>query len=83
MQRNPATQRLSPREREVALLLAEGLKPELVARRLMMSLTAVKLHAQRAQWRLGLPSRAALIQWVRDRRDPACQDGRLRRLRVG
>jgi DNA-binding NarL/FixJ family response regulator len=83
MGRNPVKQRLTPREREIAVLLANGLKPVIIARRLGMSESSVRAQIQRAQWRLDLPDRETFVAWVQARRDPAGPDGRFRRLRVG
>jgi DNA-binding CsgD family transcriptional regulator len=74
MRRDPTTRRLTERERQIAFLLADGLKPVVIARRLGLSLTAVKLHVQRAQWRLDLPDRDALVLWVQGHRTPGSPD---------
>ena len=83
MDRDPTTQRLSPREREIALHVADGLKPLIIARRLGVSERTVRVLLQRALWRLSLPNRDALVLWVQARRDPVDPNGRLRRLRSG
>ena len=51
---------LSPREREVAALIARGLSNKAIARALSLSLATVKDHVHRALSKTGLSSRAAL-----------------------
>lgn len=51
---------LSPREREVARLVAAGLPNKRIARELGIGLATVKDHVHHALARTGLPSRAAL-----------------------
>jgi DNA-binding NarL/FixJ family response regulator len=51
---------LSPREREVAALIARGLSNKAIARALGLSLATVKDHVHRALSKTGLSSRAAL-----------------------
>ena len=63
--------RLSARELEIALLVAEGLKDFLIARRLGLSTSTVGTHVRRIQSRLGLDDRAGIIAWVEARRSPA------------
>jgi DNA-binding NarL/FixJ family response regulator len=52
------------REREIALLAAEGLTNRAIADRLQLSVRTVESHVYRACIRLGLPDRAALIAAV-------------------
>jgi len=52
---------LTPRQREVAQLIAKGLPNKTIASRLGISLATVKDHVHAILARLGLPSRAALI----------------------
>ncbi len=52
---------LSPREREVALLVARGLSNKEVARRLGLSNGTVKIHLHRVFQKLGAKSRYRLI----------------------
>ena len=51
---------LSPRELEVAALLAEGLRNKEIARRLSISLATVKDHVHHILDKTGLPGRAAV-----------------------
>jgi DNA-binding NarL/FixJ family response regulator len=71
--------RLTERERQVALLVAEGLKDALIARRLGLSASTVGTYVQHIQQRLQLDSRAEIAAWVTARRDPDDPTGRLRR----
>jgi DNA-binding NarL/FixJ family response regulator len=56
--------RLSDREREVALLVAQGLRNREIAGRLFLSERTVENHVHRALERTGLRSRAELAAWV-------------------
>ena len=67
---DPTRRRLTAREREIALLIAEGLKDVVIARRLGCSAATVRTHIRRMQFRLGLTTRAALIAWVAARYTP-------------
>jgi DNA-binding NarL/FixJ family response regulator len=58
---DPTRRRLSAREVEIALLVAEGLKDFLIARRLGLSTSTVGTYVRRIQSRLGLDDRAAII----------------------
>jgi DNA-binding NarL/FixJ family response regulator len=55
---------VSSREREVAILAAEGLSNRQIAARLHVSVRTVESHVYRACTRLGLPDRAALAAAV-------------------
>ena len=66
---SPATGRpcLTPREREVLSLLAEGLSNKLIASRLGVSLHAVKRHVGNVLAKLNSPNRTlAVAQALRD-----------------
>lgn len=58
---------LTQREREVALLVAAGLKNVLIARKLKLSPTTVATYVQRIQSRLGLSSRRQIGDWMAER----------------
>ena len=55
---------LSPREREVASLVAEGLSNKEIGRRLFISLATVKDHMHHILTKTGLGSRAAVTAAV-------------------
>lgn len=55
---------LSPREREVAALIADGLTNREVAERLVLSERTVESHVRNALQRLSLTSRTQLATWV-------------------
>jgi DNA-binding NarL/FixJ family response regulator len=61
---SPALEKLSPRERQVAALVAEGLANKQIARRLAISLPTVKDHVHRILTKAGLPNRAAIAAAV-------------------
>jgi DNA-binding CsgD family transcriptional regulator/pimeloyl-ACP methyl ester carboxylesterase len=56
--------RLTTREREVVLLVAEGLTNEEIGRRLRIGRRTVESRLERARSKLGLQSRAALAAWA-------------------
>lgn len=58
--------RLTPRESEVAGLVAEGLTNSAIAHRLTLSERTVENHVSRALYKLDLRSRTALALWSRD-----------------
>jgi DNA-binding NarL/FixJ family response regulator len=51
---------LSPRERQIAALITEGLSNKQIARRLAIALATVKDHVHRILTKTGLPNRAAV-----------------------
>jgi len=79
---DPSVKRLTPREREIALLVAEGLKDILISRRLSLSLSTVRTYVLRVQRRLGLGSREEIVAWVTVRRSLAHPETGLQRMRV-
>ncbi len=52
---------LSPRERQIAMLVARGLSNKDVARKLGVSDGTVKTHVHRILWKLGAKNRDNLI----------------------
>jgi DNA-binding CsgD family transcriptional regulator len=56
--------RLSPREREVAELIGQGLTSGEIAERLMISAKTADVHADRIRTKLGLRSRAQIAAWA-------------------
>jgi DNA-binding NarL/FixJ family response regulator len=76
---NPTVRRLSDREREIAVLVADGLKDAVIARRRGLALGTVRTYIGHIRQRLGLASRAEIAAWVQARRDPDDPAGRLRR----
>ena len=65
--RGPATDELTPREREIALLAAGGLSSRAIAARLVVSVRTVDNHLQRAYRKLGVSRRAELADLIRPR----------------
>jgi len=62
---------LSPRENEVADLVAEGLSNSAIARRLYLSRPTVASHVAHILTKLGFSSRAQIAAWAAQRRAPA------------
>src|SRR5436190_1206828 len=74
----PSAKRLTVRERQVALLIAEGLKDASIARRLGLSASTVGTYVRHIQQRLRLDSRAEIAAWVTARLTPDDPTGVLR-----
>ena len=55
---------LTPREREIAALVAEGLTNPQIAERLAISSGTVRIHVERILGKLGLTSRVQVATWV-------------------
>jgi non-specific serine/threonine protein kinase len=79
MHSNPTRQRLTHREHEIALLIADGLTDDLIALRLGLARRAVSAYAEHITLRLGLASRGDITAWIAERRTPGYPEGRLRR----
>jgi DNA-binding CsgD family transcriptional regulator len=79
---DPSVRRLTPREREIAQLVAGSVKDILIARRLGLSLSTVRTYVLRVQRRLGLGSREEIAAWVMARRTPGYPEAGLRRIDV-
>jgi two-component system nitrate/nitrite response regulator NarL len=62
--------RLTPREREVALLVAAGLPNAEIARRLGLSPSTVGTYLQHIRQRLDLRTRLEIAAWVHAGRSP-------------
>lgn len=76
---DPTVRRLSPREREIALLLADGLGIPSIAQRLGLSTSTVSGYLRRIQLRLDLDRREEIVSWVKLRRSADPEDPRLHR----
>jgi predicted ATPase/DNA-binding SARP family transcriptional activator/DNA-binding CsgD family transcriptional regulator len=67
------TERLTRREREVALLVARGLTNRQIASELSVSRSTANNHVARILRKLGLRSRAQIAAWVTERRSPSSE----------
>jgi DNA-binding CsgD family transcriptional regulator len=76
---DPTRHRLTKREQQIALLVADGLKDAIIARRLGIGPRTVATYVRRVQYRLGVDGRDALAAWVTARRDPDHPEAGLRR----
>ncbi|NUU06854.1 LuxR C-terminal-related transcriptional regulator [Leifsonia sp. C5G2] len=66
---------LTPRETEVASLVADGETNRSIARRLFVSIRTVETHVQNALVKLGLRSRTELAVWFREQPGTARPEG--------
>jgi DNA-binding CsgD family transcriptional regulator len=57
---------LSPREREILTLVAEGMANKQIARRLGIAEHTVKIHLGNAFRRIGVSDRTSAALWVRE-----------------
>ena len=64
---------LSPRERDVVALVADGLSNKQIAKRLFISLATVKDHVHRILTKTGLSNRAAIAAAVQGHAPPTDQ----------
>jgi pimeloyl-ACP methyl ester carboxylesterase/DNA-binding CsgD family transcriptional regulator len=62
--RRPATPSLTPRQREVAELVAQGLTNREIGDRLVITERSAESHVERIRLRLGFRSRAQVAAWV-------------------
>lgn len=67
MQRGSGDDRLTPREREVLALIAEGLSSRDIGERLAMGVRTVETHRTSLRRKLGLASAAALVRHAVER----------------
>ncbi len=67
VQRNETGPALSPREKEIVALLAEGYSNKEIADQLVVSLSTVYTHRSKLMTKLGLTSRHELIQYARQK----------------
>jgi DNA-binding CsgD family transcriptional regulator len=65
------TERLTPREQEVAILVARGLTNRQIAQELSVSRSTVNNHVARILRKLGLRSRAQIAAWMTERHSPS------------
>jgi predicted ATPase/DNA-binding SARP family transcriptional activator/DNA-binding CsgD family transcriptional regulator len=65
------TEKLTRREREVALLVARGLTNRQIASELSVSRSTANNHVAKILRKLGLRSRAQIAAWVTERRSPS------------
>jgi len=67
--------KLSPRQRQILTLIAEGYADKDIARRLGVSARTVDSHLQRLYQRHHVHSRAAIVaKWLREGGEPATID---------
>ena len=78
----PAVRRLTERERQVALLIAQGLKDAAIARRLGLSPSTVGNYVGHIKQRLALTSRAEIAAWVERMREIVAAGGRIDHVQV-
>jgi len=76
----PPVRHLTPREYDIALLVADWLDDRAIVARLGLVRGYVDTCVRRIQWRLQLSSRSEIAQWVAARRDSEDPTGSLRRL---
>jgi DNA-binding NarL/FixJ family response regulator len=64
---------LTPRERDVLTLIAQGLSSRDIGDRLSMGVRTVETHRTNLRRKLGLPSAAALVRYAVERHGPAAR----------
>lgn len=67
---DPTVRRLSPREREIAILLAKGLKDAEIGDTIGMASGSIRVYIARIKRRLKVLSRREIAAWVTTRLDP-------------
>jgi DNA-binding NarL/FixJ family response regulator len=77
---DPARRRLTAQERDIALLVGDGLSDLAIAHRLVLAPTTVATYIRRIRDRLDLAGRWDLEAWVNARRDPGHPEAGLRRV---
>jgi DNA-binding NarL/FixJ family response regulator len=77
---HPARRRLTTQERDIALLVGDGLPDRAIAHRLALAPTTVATYVRRIRDRLDLAGLRDLEAWVNARRDPAHPEAGLRRV---
>ena len=60
----PAAEPLTPREREIVRLVAQGLRNKQIARRLAIAEGTVKIHPHNVYQKAGVDGRGALTLWA-------------------
>jgi DNA-binding CsgD family transcriptional regulator len=55
---------LTPREREVAQLLAQGHSNRIIAKSMFVSVRTAEGHVERLRAKLGVATRAGVVKWV-------------------
>ena len=62
----PLTVKLTPREQQVAILLAYGHTNAEISERLSISIRTAEMHRSSAMRKLGASSRAQIVRWALD-----------------
>jgi len=78
---DPTRRRLTAREREIALLVGDGLKDAAIAKCLGLAATTTRSYIRQILQRLGLKDRGELVAWVAARRHSGHPEAGLRRAR--
>ena len=76
MQTDSSFAQLTPREREIALLITDGLKNTVIARRLGLAPGTVNTYVQQIKGRLQLSRRSEIAPWVAAHRRPNTPEDR-------
>ncbi len=82
MRPDPFVRCLTPREQDVALLVAQGLRDAAIGERLGLTVSTVGTNVQRIQRRLHLTGRKAIVAWVAAGQAPGNPAAGLRSNRV-